>query len=60
MPAARGCSSPPREPTLIDRAVEAHVANEYRILAALKAADLAALAHRLALLLAALESPEEQ
>lgn len=50
----------PREPTLIDRAVEAHVANEYRILAALKAADLAALDHRLALLLAALESPEEQ
>ena len=40
---------PPREPTLIDRAVEAHVANEYRILAALKAADLAAL-----------ESPAEQ
>jgi len=34
---------------LIDRAVEAHVANEHRILAALKAADLAAL-----------ESPEEQ
>ena len=50
----------PREPTLIDRAVEAHVANEHRILAALKAADLAALDHRLALLLAALESPEEQ
>ena len=50
----------PREPTLIDRAVEAHVANEYRILAALKAADLAALDHRLAVLLAALESPAEQ
>lgn len=50
----------PREPTLIDRAEEAHVANECRILAALKAADLAALDHRLALLLAALESPEEQ
>lgn len=50
----------PREPTLIDRAVEAHVANEYRILAALKAADLAALDHKLALLLAALESPAEQ
>ena len=50
----------PREPTLIDRAVEAHVANEHRILSALKAADLAALDHRLALLLAALESPEEQ
>ena len=42
---------------LIDRAVETHVANEHRILAALKAADLAALDHRLALLLAALESP---
>ena len=50
----------PQGLALIDRAVEAHVANEYRILAALKAADLAALAHRLALLLAALESPEEQ
>ncbi|WP_338820071.1 hypothetical protein [Acidovorax temperans] len=45
---------------LIDLAVENHVANEYRILAALKAADLAALDHRLALLLAALESPAEQ
>ena len=45
---------------LIDRAVENHVASEHRILAALKAADLAALDHRLALLLAALESPEEQ
>lgn len=42
---------------LIDRAVEAHVANEHRILSALKAADLAALDTRLALLLAALESP---
>ncbi|WP_288482392.1 hypothetical protein [uncultured Acidovorax sp.] len=50
----------PREPTLIDRAVEAHVANEHRILSALKAADLAALDHKLALLLAALESPAEQ
>lgn len=50
----------PREPTPIDRAVEAHVANEHRILAALKAADLAALDHKLALLLAALESPAEQ
>ncbi|WP_242637999.1 hypothetical protein [Acidovorax temperans] len=50
----------PREPTLIDHAVEAHVANEYRILAALKAADLAALDHKLALLPAALESPAEQ
>ena len=45
---------------LIDRAVETHVANEHRILAALEAADLAALDHKLALLLAALESPEEQ
>jgi hypothetical protein len=45
---------------LIDHAVEAHVANEYRILAALKAADLAALDHKLALLPAALESPAEQ
>lgn len=45
---------------LIDRAVEAHVANEHRILAALKAADLAALDHKLALLLEALESPAEQ
>lgn len=50
----------PQGLALIDRAVEAHVANEHRILAALKAADLAALDHRLALLLAALESPAEQ
>ena len=50
----------PREPTLIDRPVEAHVANEHRILSALKAADLAALDHKLALLLAALEPPAEQ
>jgi DNA-binding MarR family transcriptional regulator len=42
---------------LIDRAVEAHVANEHRILAPLKAADLAALDARLSLLLAALEPP---
>ncbi|KRC14940.1 MarR family winged helix-turn-helix transcriptional regulator [Acidovorax sp. Root217] len=42
---------------LIDRAVEAHVANEHRILAPLKAADLAALDGKLTLLLAALESP---
>lgn len=41
----------------IDRAVEAHVANEHRILAPLKAADLAALDARLSLLLAALEPP---
>ena len=45
---------------LIDLAVETHGANEHRILSALKAADLAALDHKLALLLAALESPEEQ
>lgn len=50
----------PWEPTLIDRAVEAQVAKEHRIVAALKAADLAALDHKLALLLAALESPAEQ
>lgn len=50
----------PQGLALIDRAVEAHVANEHRILSALKAADLAALDHRLALLLAALESPAEQ
>ena len=43
---------------LIDRAVEAHVANEHRILAPMKAADLAALDAKLAVLLAALESPE--
>lgn len=42
---------------LIDRAVEAHVANEHHILSALKATDIAALDVRLALLLAALESP---
>lgn len=45
---------------LIDLAVENHLASEHRILAALEAADLAALDHRLALLLVALESPEEQ
>lgn len=45
---------------LIDLAVENHVANEHRTLSVLKAADLAALDHRLALLLAALESPAEQ
>lgn len=45
---------------LIDRAVDAHVANEHHILAPLKAADLAALEARLALLLAALESPTGQ
>ena len=45
---------------LIDRAVEAHVANEHRILSALKAADIAALDARLALLLASLESRRGQ
>ncbi|EJE54032.1 transcriptional regulator [Acidovorax sp. CF316] len=42
---------------LIDRAVQAHVANEHRILAPLKAADLAVLDAKLAVLLAALEAP---
>ena len=41
---------------LIDRAVETTWPTRHRILSALKAADLAALDHRLALLLAALES----
>ena len=45
---------------LIDRAVEAHVANEHRILSALKAADIATLDARLALLLASLESRRGQ
>ena len=45
---------------LIDRAVEAHVANDHRILSALKAADIAALDARLALLLASLESRRGQ
>ncbi|MCZ8095853.1 MAG: MarR family transcriptional regulator, partial [Acidovorax sp.] len=44
---------------LIDRAVEAHVANEHRLLAQLKAADLAALEHRLSLLLHTLEPDHE-
>ncbi|PIF90339.1 DNA-binding MarR family transcriptional regulator [Acidovorax sp. 62] len=44
---------------LIDRAVEAHVANEHRLLATLKAADLAALEHRLSLLLHTLEPDHE-
>jgi len=44
---------------LIDRAVEAHVANEHRILAPLKAAELAALDAQLVRLLAALESPPQ-
>jgi hypothetical protein len=43
---------------LIDRAVEAHVQNEQRLLASIKSADLAALDARLALLLAALEPRE--
>ena len=43
---------------LIDRAVEAHVANEQRLLASIKSADLAALDARLAILLAALEPRE--
>ena len=45
---------------LIDRAVEAHVANEHRILSVLKAADVAALDARLALLLGSLESRRGQ
>ena len=45
---------------LIDRAVEAHVANEHSILSDLKAADIAALDARQALLLAPLESRREQ
>ena len=45
---------------LIDRAVEAHVANEHRILSDLKAADLAELDARLAMLLSALESRRGQ
>jgi DNA-binding MarR family transcriptional regulator len=40
---------------LVNRAVEAHVANEHRLLAPLKPADLAALEHRLSLLLQTLE-----
>lgn len=40
---------------LINRAVEAHVANEHRLLSALKSSDLAALEMRLAQLLQALE-----
>ena len=50
----------PQGQELIDRAVEAHVANEHRILSALKAADIAALDARLALLLASLESRRGQ
>ena len=44
---------------LIDRAVAAHVANEHRLLAPLKAADLVALEHRLSLLLHTLEPDHE-
>ena len=50
----------PQGQELIDRAVEAHVANEHRILSALKAADVAALDARLTLLLASLESRRGQ
>ena len=50
----------PQGQELIDRAVEAHVANEHRILSALNAADIAALDARLALLLASLESRRGQ
>ena len=45
--------------SLIDRAVEAHVENERRILAPLKQADLIALNMRLSRLLSVLEPPEE-
>jgi len=44
---------------LVDRAVEAHLDNERRILAPLSAADLAALDASLATLLAVLESPRD-
>ena len=44
---------------LIDRAVTAHVANEHRILASIKEADLAALDLRLSRLLLSLESAAE-
>ena len=50
----------PQGQELIDRAVEAHVANAHRTLSALKAADIAALDARLALLLASLESRRGQ
>jgi DNA-binding MarR family transcriptional regulator len=46
----------PQGLALIDRAVEAHVENEWRILAAIKPADLQALNTRLARLLVVLES----
>jgi DNA-binding MarR family transcriptional regulator len=42
---------------LIDRAVEAHIENERRILSGLKPTDLAALDERLAALMASLEQP---
>jgi DNA-binding MarR family transcriptional regulator len=44
---------------LVDRAVEAHLDNERRILAPLSAADLAALDASLATLLAVLEPPRD-
>lgn len=44
---------------LIDRAVEAHVENEHRILAAIKPAELAALDARLSRLLSVLEAPRD-
>lgn len=44
---------------LVDRAVEAHLENERRILAPLSAADLAALDASLATLLAVLEPPRD-
>ena len=50
----------PQGLALINRAVEAHVANEHRILSVLKAADRPALDARLALLLASLESRRGQ
>lgn len=43
--------------TLIDRAVEAHVENERKVLASIKPADLMALDTRLSRLLAVLERP---
>ena len=45
---------------LINQAVKAHVDNEHRLLAPLKPADLAALEHRLSLLLQTLEQPAEE
>ena len=50
----------PKGLALIDRAVAAHVENEHRILAPLKAADLAALDSQLSALLQVLESQTAQ